>query len=93
LTANWELSVAAEPMQLVIQLITRLIEENPDASSDEICEEVLREMRRDVIVKNAVVETVFDSLSTIAEKLDRGELLTDDERESFQEAMVGIILE
>jgi hypothetical protein len=93
LTANWELSVAAEPMQLVIQVITRLIEENPDASSDEICEEVLREMRRDVIVKNAVVETVFDSLSTIAEKLDRGELLTDDERESFQEAMVGIILE
>lgn len=85
--------MAAEPMQLVIQVITRLIEENPDASSDEICEEVLREMRRDVIVKNAVVETVFDSLSTIAEKLDRGELLTDDERESFQEAMVGIILE
>ena len=77
----------ADKMQIIAQALTRLMESKPEASDDDICDSLVQEMRDDEVLLNAVMETLVDSLITIAQKVDKNEPLTEDERERWQEAM------
>jgi hypothetical protein len=80
----------ADKMQIITQTLTRLMESKPEASADDICDSVVQEMRDDHVLLNAVMETLVDSLVMVAQKVDKNEPLTADERERWQEA-IGVL--
>jgi hypothetical protein len=76
-----------DKMQIISQALTRLMESKPEASADDICDSLVQEMRDDEVLLNAVMETLVDSFNMIAQKVDKNEPLTEDERERWQEAI------